>query len=73
MWKNGEDSAIRLVALGKVVQGEAIGRGLVDRRIELSLIHISEPTRLLSKSYAVFCLKKKIKEHDLLHQQLPKL
>ena len=27
---------------------------------ELSLIHISEPTRLLSISYAVFCLKKKI-------------
>ena len=26
----------------------------------LSLIHISEPTRLLSISYAVFCLKKKI-------------
>src|SRR5678815_358606 len=28
-------------------------------RKELSLIHISEPTRLLSISYAVFCLKKK--------------
>src|SRR5678816_1315296 len=26
---------------------------------QLSLIHISEPTRLLSISYAVFCLKKK--------------
>ena len=26
----------------------------------LSLIHISEPTRLLSISYAVFCLKKKL-------------
>src|SRR5678816_4640158 len=26
--------------------------------LELSLIHISEPTRLLSISYAVFCLKK---------------
>ena len=25
----------------------------------LSRIHISEPTRLLSNSYAVFCLKKK--------------
>eukprot|EP00658_Telonema_sp_P-2_P059080 TRINITY_DN47770_c0_g1_i1.p1 TRINITY_DN47770_c0_g1~~TRINITY_DN47770_c0_g1_i1.p1 ORF type:complete len:104 (+),score=24.59 TRINITY_DN47770_c0_g1_i1:33-344(+) len=30
-------------------------RGVED----LSLIHISEPTRLLSISYAVFCLKKK--------------
>src|SRR5678816_2614850 len=29
------------------------------RRQPLSLIHISEPTRLLSISYAVFCLKKK--------------
>src|SRR5678815_3455196 len=26
-------------------------------RLKLSLIHISEPTRLLSISYAVFCLK----------------
>eukprot|EP00658_Telonema_sp_P-2_P011941 TRINITY_DN14563_c0_g1_i4.p1 TRINITY_DN14563_c0_g1~~TRINITY_DN14563_c0_g1_i4.p1 ORF type:complete len:149 (-),score=42.75 TRINITY_DN14563_c0_g1_i4:40-486(-) len=29
----------------------------------LSLIHISEPTRLLSISYAVFCLKKKKKKN----------
>ena len=28
--------------------------------LDLSLIHISEPTRLLSISYAVFCLKKKM-------------
>ena len=34
---------------------------------ELSLIHISEPTRLLSISYAVFCLKKK-KNKLLTHQ-----
>src|SRR5678815_648896 len=27
-------------------------------KYKLSLIHISEPTRLLSISYAVFCLKK---------------
>ena len=31
--------------------------------IELSLIHISEPTRLLSISYAVFCLKKKSRNY----------
>src|SRR5678816_1139041 len=31
---------------------------LVSARQKLSLIHISEPTRLLSISYAVFCLKK---------------
>eukprot|EP00658_Telonema_sp_P-2_P077407 TRINITY_DN6998_c0_g1_i5.p1 TRINITY_DN6998_c0_g1~~TRINITY_DN6998_c0_g1_i5.p1 ORF type:complete len:543 (-),score=158.03 TRINITY_DN6998_c0_g1_i5:56-1684(-) len=30
--------------------------------LNLSLIHISEPTRLLSISYAVFCLKKKKKQ-----------
>eukprot|EP00658_Telonema_sp_P-2_P039354 TRINITY_DN28161_c0_g1_i1.p1 TRINITY_DN28161_c0_g1~~TRINITY_DN28161_c0_g1_i1.p1 ORF type:complete len:133 (-),score=5.35 TRINITY_DN28161_c0_g1_i1:3-401(-) len=30
---------------------------------ELSLIHISEPTRLLSISYAVFCLKKKKRQY----------
>src|SRR5665254_13849 len=30
-------------------------------KAKLSLIHISEPTRLLSISYAVFCLKKKKK------------
>src|SRR5678815_5951196 len=31
---------------------------LQQQQQELSLIHISEPTRLLSISYAVFCLKK---------------
>ena len=30
-----------------------------ENAVHLSLIHISEPTRLLSISYAVFCLKKK--------------
>src|SRR5678816_528889 len=34
---------------------------LSDHKENLSLIHISEPTRLLSISYAVFCLKKKKK------------
>ena len=37
------------------VQGPAVAK--------LSLIHISEPTRLLSSSYAVFCLKKKNKNN----------
>src|SRR5678815_5935042 len=32
--------------------------GTFDAVKDLSLIHISEPTRLLSISYAVFCLKK---------------
>src|SRR5674536_16199 len=34
---------------------------IIGWAINLSLIHISEPTRLLSISYAVFCLKKKKK------------
>eukprot|EP00658_Telonema_sp_P-2_P076169 TRINITY_DN66271_c0_g1_i1.p1 TRINITY_DN66271_c0_g1~~TRINITY_DN66271_c0_g1_i1.p1 ORF type:complete len:136 (+),score=7.26 TRINITY_DN66271_c0_g1_i1:57-410(+) len=41
-------------ALTEVQHGDTLG-------VELSLIHISEPTRLLSISYAVFCLKKKKK------------
>eukprot|EP00658_Telonema_sp_P-2_P059339 TRINITY_DN48193_c0_g1_i2.p1 TRINITY_DN48193_c0_g1~~TRINITY_DN48193_c0_g1_i2.p1 ORF type:complete len:141 (+),score=34.07 TRINITY_DN48193_c0_g1_i2:92-514(+) len=36
-----------------------LGKQLKPLIEELSLIHISEPTRLLSISYAVFCLKKK--------------
>src|SRR5450759_431047 len=38
-----------------------VHRGKIDRRLvrHLSLIHISEPTRLGMISYAVFCLKKK--------------
>ena len=31
----------------------------------LSLIHISEPTRQAEISYAVFCLKKKKKKHSI--------
>ncbi len=31
----------------------------LDTPVVLSLIHISEPTRPISISYAVFCLKKK--------------
>src|SRR5674536_73308 len=37
--------------------------GDADGLLYISLIHISEPTRLLSISYAVFCLKKKKKTH----------
>eukprot|EP00658_Telonema_sp_P-2_P061682 TRINITY_DN5035_c0_g3_i2.p1 TRINITY_DN5035_c0_g3~~TRINITY_DN5035_c0_g3_i2.p1 ORF type:complete len:509 (-),score=82.32 TRINITY_DN5035_c0_g3_i2:32-1558(-) len=36
----------------------------------LSLIHISEPTRLLSISYAVFCLKKKKKIINISNSQI---
>ena len=38
-----------------------IARSLVMQPDLLSLIHISEPTRLGMISYAVFCLKKKKK------------
>src|SRR5678815_3661708 len=38
---------------------ESLGRVEPILLPDLSLIHISEPTRLLSISYAVFCLKKK--------------
>ncbi len=34
----------------------------IDTLVVLSLIHISEPTRPLYISYAVFCLKKKMKD-----------
>ncbi len=37
-------------------RGEQTG---LDTLVVLSLIHISEPTRLALNSYAVFCLKKK--------------
>ena len=39
---------------------QLIGRLRTDRAfMDLSLIHISEPTRQAEISYAVFCLKKK--------------
>eukprot|EP00658_Telonema_sp_P-2_P031693 TRINITY_DN23661_c0_g1_i2.p1 TRINITY_DN23661_c0_g1~~TRINITY_DN23661_c0_g1_i2.p1 ORF type:complete len:243 (-),score=67.15 TRINITY_DN23661_c0_g1_i2:65-793(-) len=38
---------------------KAAAKMLTPAEMALSLIHISEPTRLLSISYAVFCLKKK--------------
>eukprot|EP00658_Telonema_sp_P-2_P033454 TRINITY_DN24554_c0_g1_i2.p1 TRINITY_DN24554_c0_g1~~TRINITY_DN24554_c0_g1_i2.p1 ORF type:complete len:138 (-),score=19.23 TRINITY_DN24554_c0_g1_i2:66-479(-) len=48
----------------------AVGHDLPEplhlARALLSLIHISEPTRLLSISYAVFCLKKKKKTQRIL-------
>ena len=52
---------------------EIIVTGSYDIVQLLSLIHISEPTRLLSISYAVFCLKKKKnskrKLKDFTHKQ----
>src|SRR5678815_5114264 len=52
---------IETLNFGIVIFDEAGTEGTSFRKgtdIKLSLIHISEPTRLLSISYAVFCLKK---------------
>src|SRR5678815_676035 len=46
----------------KILKGAKPGDLPVEQPTKLSLIHISEPTRLLSISYAVFCLKKKKKK-----------
>ena len=49
---------LELETLVGVLKGEI----LIQNHCYLSLIHISEPTTLLSISYAVFCLKKKKKK-----------
>eukprot|EP00658_Telonema_sp_P-2_P031292 TRINITY_DN23456_c0_g1_i1.p1 TRINITY_DN23456_c0_g1~~TRINITY_DN23456_c0_g1_i1.p1 ORF type:complete len:109 (-),score=22.45 TRINITY_DN23456_c0_g1_i1:81-407(-) len=63
-------STLLLLLLGGLLQGQrpthlkgvgSEGLSLHLEVLRLSLIHISEPTRLLSISYAVFCLKKKKK------------
>src|SRR5674536_142284 len=46
----------RVLADDLAVSADALAGGVIS--YALSLIHISEPTRLLSISYAVFCLKK---------------
>ena len=51
---------------------ELIGLLLVVGCAFLSLIHISEPTRLGMISYAVFCLKKKKKEYSHLLEKKKK-
>src|SRR5450756_2400971 len=46
------------------VEGKVNSQPATLSRITLSLIHISEPTRLGMISYAVFCLKKKKKKQE---------
>src|SRR5678815_4569912 len=49
---------VREIALQREIGPDERERNVADRRYavpRLSLIHISEPTRLLSISYAVFC------------------
>eukprot|EP00658_Telonema_sp_P-2_P025032 TRINITY_DN2007_c0_g1_i10.p1 TRINITY_DN2007_c0_g1~~TRINITY_DN2007_c0_g1_i10.p1 ORF type:complete len:165 (-),score=49.44 TRINITY_DN2007_c0_g1_i10:16-510(-) len=48
---------------GDVDRQDALLQIIAASAYTLSLIHISEPTRLLSISYAVFCLKKKKKKN----------
>src|SRR5678815_3172230 len=43
--------------LGRIRSGREPAARAEGAALYLSLIHISEPTRLLSISYAVFCLK----------------
>ena len=53
----------------KLVNPKLYGRGYAIGDVghtDLSLIHISEPTRLRRISYAVFCLKKKTKKYSVL-------
>src|SRR5678815_5073962 len=57
-------NARRFNARSDTTPESCIKKNYINRCIEdLSLIHISEPTRLLSISYAVFCLKKKKKKY----------
>ena len=49
----------KMELLEELVDADIDPKILMPGTGSLSLIHISEPTRLLSISYAVFCLKKK--------------
>ena len=53
-----KEHELLIVDLGKVTMIDLSGTFLIEDLI-LSLIHISEPTRLLRIEYAVLCLKKK--------------
>src|SRR5665213_431636 len=58
-WKLSDLVAARaaIPGFGNELHGAQCGVLVAD--LELSLIHISEPTRQAEISYAVFCLKKK--------------
>ena len=56
----GNDDIMRLIMPEEVIREKGTAAlGDEKEAIYLSLIHISEPTRLRRISYAVFCLKKK--------------
>src|SRR5678816_19837 len=53
--KRGEVAYCTIEEAGLVEPDQAGATTVTDTGVFLSLIHISEPTRLLSISYAVFC------------------
>ena len=55
------DSSTVLPEREKFISNSAMLAVTMAAMVELSLIHISEPTRQAEISYAVFCLKKKNK------------
>src|SRR5450756_3039303 len=57
-----DQSRMHLTALALAHMTGEVTPDLVLILLQLSLIHISEPTRLGMISYAVFCLKKKKKK-----------
>src|SRR5680860_1750964 len=52
-------TAMGMVSAGICGNVLVVGAETISRILDLSLIHISEPTRRTPISYAVFCLKKK--------------
>ena len=74
MARNVNEAGVEMILVGDSVGNVMLGYGSTvpvtmeemlhhTKAVMLSLIHISEPTRLGMISYAVFCLKKKkIKE-----------
>ena len=68
---NAQKYADRIARLRQALQLHERNVESLKRELGLSLIHISEPTRLLSIPYAVFCLKKKTSStirETLVHQ-----
>src|SRR5450759_4857142 len=55
---SGQEFTYTVRAKGRLTAAEEFGEIVVRSNPDLSLIHISEPTRLGMISYAVFCLKK---------------
>src|SRR5660397_264208 len=56
--------AVEYMAAAGMLSGYPDGTFGPNKQLNLSLIHISEPTRLRRISYAVFCLKKKKKKKE---------